>query len=203
MLIRLTRARDGTAAVEFAIVLSVMLAMFLGAYVVSDMIACYRKVTATTRALTDLVSRSVSPSVGVGTSTITTYINSADLVMSPFSTANATLQISQLRVCDATHAYVQWSQAQTGSTSVTSSLTAGTVVSIPANLVTSPMVPSSPDGSNVCSNTTSGTNKTQVGTAGGYLFFGQVAYTYTAAIRLGQPITTTMADQIYMSPRLN
>jgi Flp pilus assembly protein TadG len=203
MLRRLTRGRDGTATIEFAIVLSVMLTMFLGAYVVSDMIACYRKVTATTRALTDLVSRSVSPSIGVSTSAITTYINSAGLVLSPFATTRATLQISQLRVCDATHAYVQWSQAQTGSASATPSLTAGTVVSIPANLVTSPMVPTSPDGSNVCSNTSSGTNKTQVGTAGGYLYFGQVAYAYTAAINLGAPITTNLGDQIYMSPRLN
>jgi Flp pilus assembly pilin Flp len=83
MLKRLTRGQDGTATIEFAIVLSVMLVMFIGAYVVSDMIACYRKVTTTTRALTDLVSRSVSPSVGTSTTTITTYINSAGLVLSP------------------------------------------------------------------------------------------------------------------------
>ena len=203
MLKRLTRGQDGTATIEFAIVLSVMLVMFIGAYVVADMIACYRKVTTTTRALTDLVSRSVSPSVGTSTTTITTYINSAGLVLSPFATANSTLQISQLRVCDATHAYVQWSQAQTGGTSVTPSLAAGTVVAIPANLVTSPMIPTSPDRSNVCSNTSAGTNKTQVGTAGGYLYFGQVAYAYTAAINLGTPFTTNLSDQIYMSPRLN
>jgi Flp pilus assembly protein TadG len=204
MLRRLARRQDGIAMVEFAIVLPVMLTMFLGCYVISDMIACYRKVTITTRALTDLVSRNISPSSGTNTATITTYLNSADLVLSPFSTANATLQISQLRICDATHAYVVWSQAQTGATTATASLTAGSVVAVPAKLITTPMVPVSPDGTNVCSNTTGTSTKTQVGTAGAYLFFGQVSYKYVPAITYAATITTTtMADQIYMSPRLN
>jgi Flp pilus assembly protein TadG len=203
MLRRLIGQREGVAMVEFAVVLPVMLVLFLGCFVVSDMISCYRKVTSTTRAVTDLVSRNVSPSAGQPTTTLTTYMTSAELVLSPFNASNATLQISNLRVCDATHAYVVWSQAQTGTTSATPSLTAGTVVTIPTNLITSPMVPTSPDGSDVCNNTTSSSTKTQVGTAGGYLFFGQVAYAYTPAISYGALTTTNMGDQIYMSPRLN
>lgn len=189
--------------VEFAIVLPVLLLLFMSGYVVSDMIACYRKVTITTRALTDLVSTGVSPSRPPNTTTVAADISSAELVLAPFAAANATLQISELRVCDATHAYVVWSQAQNGTVSATPSLTAGTVVSIPTNLITTPMVPVSPDGSDVCNNTTGSTTKTQVGTAGGYLYFGQVSYAYTPVINYAQVLTTTLADKIYMSPRLN
>ena len=210
MLRRLIRRDDGVAMVEFAIVMPVLLVMFIGCFVVSDMISCYRKVTIATRALTDLVSRNVSPSGGVSTSAVTTYINSAQLVMSPFNTANTTMQISLLRVCDATHAWVVWTQAQAGGASATSSLTASTVVAIPTSMVTSPMIPTSPDGSNVCNNTaavmaaaTNPSAKTQVGTAGGYLFYGQVAFAYTPVVRYGTLTTTVMGDQIYMSPRLN
>ena len=202
MLRRLARAREGTALTEFAIVLPVLLMLFLSGFAVSDMILCYRKVTITTRTLADLISRNVSPSGTVASSTLTTYLNSSGLVLTPFATSKATLQITELRVCDATHAYVVWSQAQTGSTSVTPSYTAGTVVSITSNLITSPMVPTSADGSDVCNNTTAGTNKTVVGTAGGYLFLAQVSYAYKPIAGLGSLATTTMTDQTYMIPRL-
>lgn len=202
MLGRLGRDRTGTALTEFAFVLPLLLTLFMGGYVVADMIACSRKVTVATRALADLVSRNVSPSSAVTASTITTYMNSAQLVMTPMSAALTTLQITELRVCDATHAYVVWSQAQTNGNSTTSSFTAGSVVSIPANLITSPMVPTSPDGSNVCQNTTSSANKVAVGTAGGYLFLGQISYNYTPPIGLGSLTTMRLGDQDYMIPRL-
>jgi Flp pilus assembly protein TadG len=204
MLRRLARDAGGVAMVEFAIVMPVLLVMFVGCFVISDMISCYRKVTITTRAMTDLVSRNISPTAGANSSMVSTYMGSAQLVMSPFNTANSTMQISLVRVCDASHAYVVWTQAQTGANSATSSLTAGSVVPIPANMVSAPIVPSSPDGSDVCNNTApSTTTKTQVGTAGGYLFYGQVSFAYTPVVRYGTLTTTVMADQIYMSPRLN
>lgn len=202
MLDRLARSRDGAALIEFAFTLPVLLILFIGGYVVADMIACSRKVTVATRALSDLVGRNVSPSSTVTSATLTTYMNSAQLVMTPMPAAQTTLQITNLRVCDATHAYVVWSQAQTNGATVNSSLTAGSVVSIPANLVTAPMVPSSPDGSNVCQNTTNGTNKVMVGTAGGYLFLGQISFAYTPPIGLGTLATTKLSDQDYMIPRL-
>ncbi|NOW45212.1 Flp pilus assembly protein TadG [Novosphingobium sp. SG751A] len=198
----LARSRDGAALVEFAFVLPVLLIIFIGGYVVADMIACSRKVTVATRALSDLVGRNVSPSTTVTSATLTTYMNSAQLVMTPMPAAQTTLQISNLRVCDATHAYVVWSQAQTNGATVASSLTVGSVVSIPANLITTPMVPTSPDGSNVCQNTTSGANKVVVGTAGGYIFLGQISFSYTPPIGLGALTSIKLSDQDYMIPRL-
>ncbi len=91
---------------------------------------------------------------------------------------------------------------------VTPLLTAGTlsaksVVTIPSNMVTSPMVPTSPDGSNICTNYNSGSaNTVQVGTAGGYLFVSQVDYTYTPAVAYGFSTTIPLGYMLYMSPRL-
>lgn len=224
MLKQLARCRDGSVLVEFAFAMPLLLIMYLGGYAISDMIACNRKVTLATRELTDLVSRSISPSIIYnnpnGTSA-TSSLSAGAVVLAPYSLANATEQISLLRVCDANHAYVVWTQAQSqsadGSTvsAQTSSLTAGTlpaastqsaasVVAIPDNMVSASMIPSSPDGSNVCNNLAPGTSsKTQVGTAGGWLFMGQITYVYTPFLGLGGMNTTNMVDVIYMSPRLS
>lgn len=202
MLKQLIRNRRGTAMIEFALVLPLLLTMFIGGYVLADMIASARKVTVATRALADLVSRNVSPSTTVTSSALTTYLNSAQLVMTPMPASLTTMRITELRVCDATHAYVVWSQAQAAGTTTTSSYTAGSIISIPASLITSPMVPTSPDGSNVCSNTTSSGTKVAAGQAGGYLFFAQIYFSYTPSVGFGSIITTTLADQVYMIPRL-
>ena len=200
---RLLRDAGGAALVEFAMVLPVLLTLFLGTFVLSDTIACYRKVTVSARTLADLVGRNISPSSTPSAATLATYINSAALVLSPYNASNATLEIDELRVCDATHAYVVWSKAQTGSTSATPALTALTVVAIPAGLITSPMVPTSPDGSNVCSNTTAATNKTVVGTAGGYLLLGQTSYDFQPVLNFNNVTHYPIADRIYMIPRLS
>ena len=125
-----------------------------------------------------------------------------------------------MRVCDATHAYVVWTQAQTQSvdgstvTATTSEHTAGTlpavgtqsannVVSIPANMISSTMVPTSPDGSNVCGNLAPGTStKTQVGTAGGWLYMGKISYNFTPSVSFIPIRTTALTHTIYMTPRL-
>lgn len=193
MLKRLIRDRAGVAMVEFALALPLMVTLFMGCYVISDMISCHRKVTATTRALTDLASRGISPSSAPATTTVSTYMSSADLVMSPFDVTKASLQIALLRICDTSHAYVVWSQAQTGNSAVTPSLTAGTVVSVPSGVISSYMVPAT---ANACATGTAGT-------AGAYLFYGQTAYAYQPAIGFGLQLITNMGDQLYMSPRLN
>lgn len=220
---RLARELRGVAAIEFAMCLPVLLLLYLGGYAASDMVSCSRKVTTATRSLADLVSRTMSPTIIYNApqdADATSYLSASAVVLSPYKLNKATEQISLLRVCDATHAYVVWTQAQTqtanGSSvsAATSQQTAGTlptsqtqpatsVIAIPSNMVTSPMVPVSPDGSNVCGNLAPGTStKTQVGTAGGWLFMGKVKYQYTPGVGFATLRTTPLADTIYMAPRL-
>lgn len=223
MLKRFTQSAQGAVIVEFAICLPVLLLLYIGGSGLSDMIACDRKVAVATRSLADLVSRTMSPSViynSPQSASAKSYLSASAVVLSPYKLNNAIEQISLLRVCDATHAYVVWTQAQTqnadGSTvtATTSNQTAGTlptseaqpadsVVSIPSDMITSPMVPVSSDGSNVCGNLTPNiANKTQVGTAGGWLFRSQVSYSYTPTVSLVSLPATTFSDTIYMVPRL-
>ena len=126
--------------------------------------------------------------------------------------AKSTETITLLRVCDATHGYVVWSQTMTqtsNGTVLTAPITVGTpsaasVVAIPTAMVTSALIPVNPNNSvGICTNYAASNNsQTQVGQAGGYLFAGQISYLYTPVIGLGTATTTLMGDTIYMSPRL-
>jgi Flp pilus assembly protein TadG len=213
----------GAVIVEFAICLPVLLLLYLGGVCLSDMLACNRKVAVATRSLVDLTSRTMSPAIiynDPDSANARSYLSASGVIMWPYKLDNATQQISLIRVCDATHAYVVWTQAQTqnvdGSvvTPTTSDQVAGTlptneaqsannVVSIPSNMITSTMVPTSPDGSNVCGNLAPGTStKTQVGTAGGWLYIGKISYNYTPVIGFIPIGATTLTQTIYMVPRL-
>lgn len=223
MLRRLAGSRSGVALVEFAICLPVLLLLYLGGSAALDMISCMRKVTTATRSVVDLVGRTMSPAIiynAPQAANATSYLSASAVVLAPYALDTAVEQVSLLRVCDATHAYVVWTQAQTqaadGGTVITrvSTHTAGTlpatqtqsasaIVAIPGSMVTAPLVPVSPDGSNVCGNLAPGTStKTQVGTAGGWLFVGTVSYRYTPGVSLFSFPAMTLADTIYMSPRL-
>lgn len=223
MLKRLDRNTSGAVLVEFAFALPIMLALYLGGISVSDMIACKRKTAIATRSLADMVSRTMSPAIVYNNPTAAnarSHLSASAVVLSPYRLNNATQQISLLRVCDATRAYVVWTQAQTQSadgatvTATTSTHTAGTlpasaaqqaanVITIPSQMVSPTMIPSSPDASNVCDNLNPGTStKTQVGTAGGWLFVATVTYSYTPGVSFFAMTPTPLSDTIYMVPRL-
>ena len=223
MLKPLAQDASGVAIVEFAFTLPVLLLLYMGGCCLSDMIACNRKVTVATRSLVDLVSRTMSPTVlynDPNSANAKSYLSASAVVLSPYKLNAATEQISLLRVCDASHAYVVWTQAQTqnadgsvvanatpdqveGTLPTNEAQSANTVVSIPTNMITSTMIPTSPDGSNVCGNLAPGnSNKTQVGTAGGWLYRGKITYNFTPVISFTPLQNTTLAKTIYMVPRL-
>lgn len=201
----LLRDSRGSAMVEFVMVLPFLLGLFLGTFVMLDTLSCYRKVTAAARTLADLVGRNVPPGTTPSSATLATYMNSAQLTLTPFLASNSTVQIAGLRVCDANRAYVLWSAAQTGSTAGTPTFASGTLVTLPTGLIPpgSAMIPTSPDGSNVCTNATPGPNKTVVGTAGGYLMLGRAIYSYQPIYSFGSLARYNVTDQVFMVPRLN
>lgn len=220
---RFARDSRGAVIVEFAFCVPVLLLMYTGGCCLSDMLSCSRKVTVATRSLVDLTSRAMSPAIiyndPLGASA-RSYLSASAVVLAPYKLNNATEQISLIRVCDATHAYVVWTQAQTqnanGSvvTPTTSGHIAGTlpanaaqsannIISIPSEMITSTMVPTSPDGSNICDNLAPGTStKTQVGTAGGWLFMGKITYNFTPVVGFVAVAPSALTHTIYMVPRL-
>lgn len=226
MLSKLCRNVAGAALVEFAIVLPFLLIMFLGGYVVTDMIACNRKVTITTRALTDMISRSVSPSLVTAATDEATPVAAAALTLMPQNMQYATETITLLRVCSITRAYVVWSQSVTQNSSgtvLTNPIIAGSpsspiILTLPLSLLalqdgTSyyPLAPTATNSTttniDICANTPASGNTPVVGSTGAYLFVGVVGYNYHPLFSYPGLFNglnvTPMADQIYMSPRLN
>lgn len=223
MLRRLSRSTRGSVIVEFAFALPILVLMYTGGVYLSDRVSASRKVTVATRSLVDLVSRTMSPTIiynDPASANAKSHMSASAVVLSPYKLDSAVEQISLLRVCDATRAYVVWTQAQTqnvdGSvvTPTLSTHTAGTlpqnqtqsssnIVTIPSNMITSTMIPVSPDGTNVCGNLAPSTaTKTQVGTAGGWLFMGRITYDYMPFISYLPMTSATLTDTTYMVPRL-
>jgi Flp pilus assembly protein TadG len=113
------------AAVEFALVFPVALALFVGLVDISDGVAISRKVTITARTITDLVSQNVN----VTTASVTTMLNAASAIAAPYSTANMVITVSEVTTDASGNATVTWSQSSKGS-----ALTAGQSVSVPTGI---------------------------------------------------------------------
>jgi len=111
---RIIHDHSGTALVEFAITVPILLTMYIGGFALSDAIACNRKVTIAARSIADLTSQNTS----VSTNDVNTILNASAQVMSPYASSNAVVRVSEVQVTDATHAKVIWSQAINGQPNV-------------------------------------------------------------------------------------
>ena len=80
---RLLAGQDGVAAVEFALILPVMLLMYIGSAELTKGILVNRKVTIATRSIADLLAQTQSSQVT--DSTITQIFSAANAVMGPDS----------------------------------------------------------------------------------------------------------------------
>jgi Flp pilus assembly protein TadG len=105
---RLMRDTRGVAAVEFAVILPMVLALFFGTIEVSTGVAVDRKVIILTRTLSDLISQAQ-----IITSTdLTNAFNISSAVMAPYSNTPVQAKISQIYIDPTTLvAKVKWSAA--------------------------------------------------------------------------------------------
>ncbi|HEX7753524.1 MAG TPA: TadE/TadG family type IV pilus assembly protein [Novosphingobium sp.] len=118
----LRRDRGGNALVEFAVAFPVLVLLYVGSFVMSDAIACNRKVTITARALTDLATRYSN----LTQAEAATILSASSQVMSPYTPANAVIVLSEIKVTGSTTATVVWSKALNGT-----QRTQGSSVTIP------------------------------------------------------------------------
>jgi Flp pilus assembly protein TadG len=109
-------SRDGVAAVEFAMVLPVMVLMYLGMTELTFAVNTDRKITLLSRTLADLTGRATS----VDTADMDTIFNAASSVMAPYSSDQAKLTVSSIVV-----------SAGTGNRAVVSANGAARVLSVP------------------------------------------------------------------------
>ncbi|WP_291854271.1 TadE/TadG family type IV pilus assembly protein [Bradyrhizobium sp.] len=116
--------KRGVAAVEFAMIVPLMLVLFFGTEEFSTGVAVKRKVTLMARTLSDLTSQNMA----VTDAQLNNFYNASTAIMTPYTSAPVKSTITQLYVDPATkQARVQWSKGAVP-------LTAGTAVPIPTAL---------------------------------------------------------------------
>lgn len=100
----------GVAAVEFAMLLPLMMTLYLGVVEVSQGIAIARKVTLTTRTLADLASR-VST---ISNADMTDILSASSSVLAPYPVSNLKVVLTSIKIDANGNAKVVWSDTLNG-----------------------------------------------------------------------------------------
>lgn len=109
---RFLRDRRGISAVEFALLLPVMLTLFLGGTEVTQGITVKRKTTIVTRSLGDLVAQDTS----ITDAEMTAIFQATNTIVAPFSADNLKVIISSIAIDANNAAKIVWSDAANGAT---------------------------------------------------------------------------------------
>ena len=118
---------EGTALIEFAITLPVLLALYLGCVQICDLVSVYRKSTTTSRTIADLTSQQTQ----VSESTLQSILDASSQVMAPYSASKLRMVVTQVTVSNTGVATVDWS-SKSGPGSVAD--TQGAVYTLPAGV---------------------------------------------------------------------
>ncbi len=100
----------GIAAVEFALILPVMLTMFVGIAELGQAVAVKRKVTITTHTVTDLVTQYNT----VASSDLDSILSASASVIAPYASSNLALIVTEISTDSKGNATVTWSRALNG-----------------------------------------------------------------------------------------
>jgi Flp pilus assembly protein TadG len=123
-------ARDdrGVSAVEFAMMLPLMLTLYLGAVELSQGVGADRKVTLTARTVADLVSQTAS----INNADMTNSLNAAAAVMAPYPISNLKVTVSSVQIDSSGKATIVWSDTLNGAArAANSSVTLPTALVVP------------------------------------------------------------------------
>src|SRR5436305_6428006 len=110
LLRRFLRGKGGVSAVEFAMLLPLMITLYHGGVEVSSAIAVDRKVTQVARTVGDLVAQSTS----VNATDMTNILNAASSVVQPYSPSLIKVTVSRVDIDANSVAKVIWSKTLNG-----------------------------------------------------------------------------------------
>jgi Flp pilus assembly protein TadG len=100
--------QSGASAVEFALLLPLMLTLYLGGVEVSDAVSVDRKVTLTARSVADLVARTTK----VSDAQMTDIFNAASAITAPYPATKMKVIVSSVYIDANGAAKVDWSDAR-------------------------------------------------------------------------------------------
>lgn len=109
---RFVRERRGISAVEFALLLPVMLTLFLGGTELTQGITIKRKTTIATRAIGDMVAQAIN----ITDAEMQGIFQATAAVIAPYSAGNYKIIVSSIGIDAAGTAKVIWSDATNGAT---------------------------------------------------------------------------------------
>lgn len=177
---RFVASTHGVAAIEFAMIMPVLLLLFLGSFDAANAIAVYMKVRSATYALAAITNQyGCGTNDEISTTTMTAITSAASAILAPYSSTPITLVVSQIAATSNTQATVSWSYSPTTG----SALTQGAAFTgLPANFA-----------SNTCSNVSGATPC--------YLIYAQVSYSFTPAFGSFLTGPITLSDSLYATPR--
>lgn len=121
--------KGGLSAVEFGLLLPIIVTLYLGCVEVSQAISIHRKVTLTARTVADLTAGSKQ---GVGDATkadADSSLSAAAAVLAPYPESNAKIVVSVVEIDSTGKAKIMWSKAKNGAARA-----AGSSVTLPAAL---------------------------------------------------------------------
>ncbi len=169
---RFVASRRAVAAIEFAMVVPIILLMLLASFDAGNGIAVYMKVRSATYSLAAITNQYPT----IQTADMTTITSATAKVLAPYSSAPAVVVISQIRANSATQAVVSWSYSPTAG----NALTQGAAFSnLPANFAL-----------NTCG-----------GAYPCYMILAQVQYSYSPSFGYFMTGPITLSDSLYATPR--
>src|SRR5262245_20764119 len=124
---RLARDERAISAVEFAMLLPLMVTMYLGTFEVSQAVGINRKVTITARTVADLASQ-VST---IGDTDMNNLLAASGSVIAPYDVSKAKVTVSGIQIDNNCTARITWSDTLNGTPRAV-----GSGVTVPASLNT-------------------------------------------------------------------
>jgi Flp pilus assembly protein TadG len=121
---RFLRSTRGVAAVEFAIMLPILVTLFLASVDAARAIAIYTKVRAATYVLDAITNQYTT----IQSADMSAILGATSVVLAPYSSSPVTVVLSQIKVTSATKASVNWSATLNGT-----ALTQTSTFTVPAN----------------------------------------------------------------------
>jgi Flp pilus assembly protein TadG len=105
---RFAANQEGVSAIEFALLLPLMLTLYISGVEISQAVGAYRKVTLISHSVADLVAQTSTP---LSTTDVGNALSAAGAIATPYSTANMSVVVSQVCIDANGKATINWSQA--------------------------------------------------------------------------------------------